>query len=98
MSRSEVSCFGFGPCFQHSTGQSYKGGQNSRVFRQITCKGPAEIEIRGHASTLGAGKAVQVKANFDVPDERGRRTLPVHVTDEESGLTEQIGAMDSTDK
>src|SRR6185312_10522687 len=32
-----ATCLGFGPRFQHSTGQAYKGGPNSGVFLQITC-------------------------------------------------------------
>ncbi|MDQ6945869.1 MAG: bifunctional transaldolase/phosoglucose isomerase, partial [Actinomycetota bacterium] len=33
-----ATCVGFGPRFQHSTGQAYKGGPNSGVFLQITCR------------------------------------------------------------
>ncbi|MGI8420698.1 MAG: bifunctional transaldolase/phosoglucose isomerase, partial [Gaiellaceae bacterium] len=32
-----ANCVGFGPRFQHSTGQAYKDGPNSGVFLPITC-------------------------------------------------------------
>ncbi len=37
-----ATCLGFGPRFQHSTGQAYKGGPNSGVFLQITCDDPSD--------------------------------------------------------
>jgi len=89
-----ATCLGFGPRFQHSTGQAYKGGPNSGVFLQITCDDPADIKVPGHSYTFGVVKAAQAKGDLDVLDERGRRTLRVHLKHVESGLTELIGAMD----
>ncbi len=43
-----ATCVGFGPRFQHSTGQAYKGGPNSGVFLQITCDDAEDIDVPGH--------------------------------------------------
>jgi glucose-6-phosphate 1-dehydrogenase len=51
-----ATCLGFGPRFQHSTGQAYKGGPNSGVFLQITCDDPADIDVPGHSYSFGVVK------------------------------------------
>ena len=56
-----ATCLGFGPRFQHSTGQAYKGGPNSGVFLQITCDDPADIGVPGHSYTFGVVKAAQAQ-------------------------------------
>jgi transaldolase / glucose-6-phosphate isomerase len=83
-----ATCLGFGPRFQHSTGQAYKGGPNSGIFLQITCDDPADIEVPGHSYTFGVVKAAQARGDLDVLVERGRRALRVHLKDADSGLAE----------
>ena len=56
-----ATCLGFGPRFQHSTGQAYKGGPNSGVFLQITCDDPADIDVPGHSYSFGVVKAAQAQ-------------------------------------
>jgi transaldolase/glucose-6-phosphate isomerase len=68
------------------------------VFLQITCDDPADIKVPGHLYTFGLVKAAQAKGDLDVLDERGRRTLRVHLKDVEMGLTELIGAVESAGK
>jgi len=89
-----ATCLGFGPRFQHSTGQAYKGGPNSGVFLQITSDDHADIKVPGHSYTFGVVKGAQAMGDLDVLDERGRRTLRVHFKDVESGLMELTRAMD----
>jgi transaldolase/glucose-6-phosphate isomerase len=74
-----ATCLGFGPRFQHSTGQAYKGGPNSGVFLQITCDDPADLEVPGHSYSFGVVKAAQARGDLDVLNERGRRALRVHL-------------------
>ena len=74
-----ATCLGFGPRFQHSTGQAYKGGPNSGVFLQITCDDPADIDVPGHSYSFGVVKAAQASGDLDVLVERGRRALRVHL-------------------
>jgi transaldolase/glucose-6-phosphate isomerase len=83
-----ATCLGFGPRFQHSTGQAYKGGPNTGVFLQITCDDPVDIEVPGHSYSFGVVKAAQARGDLEVLAERGRRALRVHVNDVDLGLAE----------
>jgi transaldolase/glucose-6-phosphate isomerase len=90
-----ATCLGFGPRFQHSTGQAYKGGPNSGVFLQITCDDPADIDVPGHSYSFGAVKAAQAGGDLDVLVQRGRRALRVHLKDVDAGLAELGRAIES---
>jgi transaldolase/glucose-6-phosphate isomerase len=82
-----ATCVGFGPRFQHSTGQAYKGGANSGVFLQITCDDAHDLPVPGQSYTFGIVKAAQARGDFDVLAERGRRALRAHITgDLDAGL------------
>src|SRR5205807_2033670 len=90
-----ATCLGFGPRFQHSTGQAYKGGPNSGVFLQITCDDPADIDVPGHSYSFGVIKAAQARGDLEVLVERGRRALRVHLSDVDAGLSELAHAMEA---
>jgi transaldolase/glucose-6-phosphate isomerase len=90
-----ATCVGFGPRFQHSTGQAYKGGPNSGVFLQITCDDPADLDVPGHSYSFSVVKAAQARGDLDVLVERGRRALRVHLKDVTTGLAELSRAMDA---
>ena len=89
-----ATCLGFGPRFQHSTGQAYKGGPNSGVFLQVTCDDPADIDVPGHSYSFGVVKAAQASGDLEVLVERGRRALRVHLKDVGAGLAELARATD----
>ncbi len=74
-----ATCLGFGPRFQHSTGQAYKGGPNTGVFLQVTCDEAEDLPIPGQKFTFGIVKAAQARGDFAVLAERGRRALRVHL-------------------
>jgi transaldolase/glucose-6-phosphate isomerase len=83
-----ATCVGFGPRFQHSTGQAYKGGPNSGVFLQITCDDAQDLEVPGQSYTFGIVKEAQARGDFEVLAERGRRALRAHITgDLDAGLS-----------
>ena len=83
-----ATCVGFGPRFQHSSGQAYKGGPNSGVFLQITCRDTVELPVPGHAYTFGVVKEAQARGDFDALAKRGRRALRIDVgADATKGLT-----------
>ena len=90
-----ATCLGFGPRFQHSTGQAYKGGPNSGVFLQITCDDAHDIKVPGHAYTFGVVKAAQASGDLDVLVERDRRALRVHLKNVDAGLAELGRAVDA---
>ena len=74
-----ATCVGFGPRFQHSTGQAYKGGPNSGVFIQITADDAKDLAVPGQQASFGIIKAAQARGDFDVLTERDRRALRLHI-------------------
>ncbi len=90
-----ATCLGFGPRFQHSTGQAYKGGPNSGVFLQVTCDNSADIDVPGHSYSFGVVKAAQARGDLEVLVERGRRALRVHLGDVDAGLAELAHAIEA---
>jgi hypothetical protein len=61
------------------TGQAYKGGPNSGVFPQIRSDGAADIPVPGQNGAFGIVNAAQARDDFQVPAERNRRALRVHL-------------------
>jgi transaldolase/glucose-6-phosphate isomerase len=90
-----ATCLGFGPRFQHSTGQAYKGGPNSGVFLQVTCDDPADIDVPGHSYSFGVVKAAQASGDLAVLVEHDRRALRVHLKHVDAGLEELTRAIDA---
>jgi len=88
-----ATCAGFGPRFQHSTGQVYKGGPNTGVFLQVTCDDAEDIEVPGHAYSFGVVKAAQAAGDLKVLVTRGRRALRVHLKDVNKGLPDLARAI-----
>jgi transaldolase/glucose-6-phosphate isomerase len=83
-----ATCVGFGPRFQHSTGQAYKGGPNSGVFLQLTCENTVELPVPGHHYTFGVVKEAQARSDFDALASNGRRALRIDIgADPTAGLT-----------
>jgi len=74
-----ATCVGFGPRFQHSTGQAYKGGPNSGVFLQITCEDSVELAVPGHKYTFATVKEAQARGDFDTLAKHDRRALRIDV-------------------
>ena len=82
-----ATCLGFGPRFQHSTGQDYKGGPNTGVFIQITADHPQDLPVPGQKYTFGVVIAAQAAGDLTVLEQRDRRAIRVHLgADVEAGL------------
>jgi transaldolase / glucose-6-phosphate isomerase len=77
--KTVATCLGFGPRFQHSTGQAYKGGPNTGVFLQVTCDDAVDVKVPGQKYTFGIVKAAQARGDFQVLADRKRRALRVHL-------------------
>jgi len=77
--RQVATCVGFGPRFQHSTGQTYKGGPNTGIFLQITCDDAVEVTVPGHRYTFWVVKQAAASSDLQVLGARGRRALRVHL-------------------
>jgi transaldolase/glucose-6-phosphate isomerase len=85
--RRVATCVGFGPRFQHSTGQAYKGGPNTGVFVQITCDDANDLPVPGKRYTFGVIKAAQARGDLQVLGQRDRRALRMHLgPDVDAGL------------
>src|SRR5438045_9559201 len=88
-----ATCLGFGPRFLHSTGQAYKGGGNNGVFLQITCDDADDLPVPGQKYTFGTVKSAQARGDLQVLQDRGRRTLRVHLSSDVIGDLEPLVGM-----
>ena len=90
-----ATCVGFGPRFQHSTGQAYKGGPNTGVFLQITCDDITDIKVPGHNYTFGFVKEAQARGDLNVLTQRERRAVRIHIfSDLSAGLNRLAGILE----
>jgi transaldolase/glucose-6-phosphate isomerase len=90
--RRVATCVGFGPRFQHSTGQAYKGGPNTGVFLQITCDDTMNLAVPGHRYSFGVVKEAEARSDLDVLAARGRRVLRLHVGADVGAGLERLAA------
>jgi len=90
--RQVATCVGFGPRFQHSTGQAYKGGPNTGVFLQITCNDTDSLAVPGHRYTFGVVKDAEARSDLEVLAKRGRRVLRAHIGADVTAGLERIRA------
>ncbi len=72
---------GFGPRFQHSTGQLHKGGPNTGLFIQVTSDIPSDFQIPTEGLTFGTLIRAQALADYQTLIARGRRVFRVHLED-----------------
>ncbi len=93
--RTVATAVGFGPRFQHSTGQAYKGGPNSGVFLQVTGKAAADVAIPGERASFAVVESAQALGDFAVLNDRGRRVLRLDLGEDiEGGLDSLSEALD----
>ncbi len=90
-----ATCLGFGPRFQHSTGQDYKGGPNTGVFIQVTADHPQDLPVPGQKYTFGVVIAAQAAGDLTVLQQRERRAIRVHLgADVKAGLKQLSDAVE----
>jgi transaldolase/glucose-6-phosphate isomerase len=71
---------GFGPRFQHSTGQLHKGGSNNGLFLVITTDPKNDLEIPEEGLSFGILEHGQALGDLEALEARGRRVLHIHLT------------------
>jgi transaldolase/glucose-6-phosphate isomerase len=71
---------GFGPRFQHSTGQFHKGGPANGLFIQITADAEKDMDIPGQGMTFGNLIRAQALGDYETLVARGRRVMRVHLS------------------
>jgi transaldolase/glucose-6-phosphate isomerase len=70
---------GFGPRFQHSTGQFHKGGPGNALFLVITAEPTADFEVPTEGLTFGTLIRAQALGDYEALIEAGRKALRVHL-------------------
>ena len=71
---------GFGPRFQHSTGQLHKGGPNTGLFIQVVTDPEQDVDIPNEGMTFGTLIRAQALGDYETLKSRGRRVLRVHLS------------------
>ncbi len=82
--REKTGCattVGFGPRFQHSTGQLHKGGADNGLFIQIVTDASFDVDIPTQGMTFGTLERAQALGDYEALAARGRRVLRLHLKD-----------------
>ena len=89
-----ATTMGYGPRFLHSTGQLHKGGPACGIFLQLTQDHEADIPIPGWDFSFGVLADAQALGDLQALDDRGRRTVSVHLgSDPAGGIKRLIDAL-----
>ena len=73
-----ATTLGYGPRFQHSTGQLHKGGANNGVFIEITAEPASDADIPGWKMPFSVLEAAQAQGDFETLQARKRRAIRIH--------------------
>ncbi|MCC6301160.1 MAG: bifunctional transaldolase/phosoglucose isomerase [Anaerolineales bacterium] len=70
---------GFGPRFQHSTGQFHKGGPKNALFLVITAEPEKDFDVPTEGLTFGTLIRAQALGDYEALIEAKRKVLRVHL-------------------
>ncbi len=70
---------GFGPRFQHSTGQFHKGGPKNALFIQITTEPEIDMDIPTEGLTFGTLIRAQALGDYEALIEAKRKVIRIHL-------------------
>ena len=94
--RHTATTLGYGPRFQHSTGQLHKGGANTGLFLQFVAETHNDLSIPDAPYTFGTLKAAQALGDLQSLQAHGRRVIRVDLgSDIAAGLAEVERALDA---
>ena len=71
---------GFGPRFQHSTGQFHKGGPKNALFIQITAEPQKDFAVPTEKISFGTLIHAQALGDYEALVEAKRKVMRVHLT------------------
>jgi transaldolase / glucose-6-phosphate isomerase len=71
---------GFGPRFQHSTGQFHKGGPKNALFLVITAEPEKDFDIPTEGLTFGTLIRAQALGDYEALIEAKRKVMRVHLS------------------
>jgi len=70
---------GFGPRFQHSTGQFHKGGPKNALFLVITAEPEKDFDVPTEGLTFGTLIRAQALGDYEALIEAKRKVIRVHL-------------------
>jgi transaldolase / glucose-6-phosphate isomerase len=84
---------GFGPRFQHSTGQFHKGGPNKGLFIQVVYDAKEDMDIPNQGMTFGTLIRAQALGDYEALKAAGRKAIRVKLSNpsELKKLVEALG-------
>jgi len=85
-----ATTLGYGPRYLHSTGQLYKGGQNTGLFLQLTAEHRQELLIPGRPYTFGTVADAQALGDLQALQAAGRLVTSVHLPRSEASLIKSL--------
>ncbi len=83
---NKATTLGFGPRFQHSTGQLHKGGSDEGFFVQIIARYAEDIEIPTEGITFGQFERAQADGDLEALEARNRRVIRIELPKPDAGL------------
>ncbi len=72
---------GFGPRFQHSTGQFHKGGPNKALFIVVTAESAADFDVPTEGLTFGTLIRAQALGDYEALLAADRKVIRIHLDD-----------------
>jgi glucose-6-phosphate isomerase len=90
-----AATLGYGPRFLHSTGQLHKGGPNTGLFIQLTCRDAVDISIPGRPYSFGVFKKAQALGDLEALIRHSRRVMRIDLGDNvRRGLAHLVRLLD----
>ncbi len=94
--RRSATTLGYGPRFQHSTGQLHKGGPSTGLFIQFVATDGIDVPIPDAPYTFGVLKQAQSLGDLRSLEAHGRRVIRIDLgANGVAGLTELQQALDA---
>jgi glucose-6-phosphate isomerase len=87
-----ATTLGYGPRFLHSTGQLYKGGQNTGLFLQFTANHVKDLPIPGKPYTFGTVADAQALGDFQSLQAAGRQVIRIQMSQSEVSVIKRLVA------
>jgi transaldolase/glucose-6-phosphate isomerase len=94
--RQVATTLGYGPRFQHSTGQEHKGGPNTGVFLQFVATDTVDVPIPDESYTFSVLKQAQALGDLQSLEAHERRVIRIDLgTGIAAGLGEVLQALEA---
>jgi len=94
--RHVATTLGYGPRFQHSTGQEHKGGSNTGVFLQFVATDTVDVPIPDEPYTFSVLKQAQALGDLQSLEAHDRRVIRIDLgTGIAGGLGEVLQALEA---